>query len=113
MKRLLNVAMLLSIIAFGFLSLSMTGPGPQKKKWIQLFNGKDLKNWKVKIRGYKLNDNYANTFRVENGLMKVSYDGYNDEFKKQYGHIFYKKPFSSYIIAVEYRFVGKQPKDGE
>ena len=27
----------------------------KKEKWIQLFNGKDLKDWKIKIRGYELN----------------------------------------------------------
>ena len=61
-----------------------------QKGWISLFNGKDLKDWKVKINGHPLNDNYANTFRVENGAMKVSYDGYS-ELKERYGHIFYKK----------------------
>lgn len=82
-------------------------------KWKQLFNGKNLDGWIVKINGHDLNDNYANTFRVENGVMKVSYDGYNDSFKQQYGHIFYEKPYSYYLLAVEYRFVGKQVKDGE
>jgi hypothetical protein len=113
MKRFLQRITLLLIAVIGLLSMSMSDPKPQKKKWVQLFNGKNLKDWKIKIRGYKLNENYANTFRVENRVLKVSYDGYNDEFKRQYGHIFYKKPFSSYIIAVEYRFTGKQPKDGE
>lgn len=80
--------------------------------WINLFNGKDLKDWKVKISKHDLNDNYANTFRVENGLMKVSYDGYQD-FDKQYGHIFYKKPFSAYLLKVTYRFIGEQVKGGE
>jgi hypothetical protein len=46
-------------------------------KWVQLFNGKDLKEWKPKITGYALDDNYANTFNVENGVMKVKYDGYS------------------------------------
>lgn len=83
-----------------------------QKGWINLFNGKDLKDWKVKISKHDLNDNYANTFRVENGLMKVSYDGYQD-FDKQYGHIFYKKPFSAYLLKVTYRFIGEQVKGGE
>ncbi|HMF73369.1 MAG TPA: DUF1080 domain-containing protein [Flavitalea sp.] len=81
-------------------------------KWVQLFNGKDIKDWKVKISGHDLNDNYGNTFRVENGVLKVSYDQY-DNFDRQYGHLFYKQPYSSYIIAVEYRFTGKQAKGGE
>jgi hypothetical protein len=83
-----------------------------RSKWIQLFNGKDLSDWDIKIRGYDLNDNFANTFRVENGLLKVGYEGY-DGFKARYGHLFYKNPFSWYLIAVEYRFTGQQATGGE
>jgi hypothetical protein len=83
----------------------------QNKGWTSLFNGKDLKDWKVKINGHPLNDNYANTFRVENGVMKVSYDGYS-EWKDRYGHIFYKNPYSAYVLVVEYRFTGDQIPGG-
>jgi hypothetical protein len=84
----------------------------QQKGWINLFNGKDLKDWTIKIAKHEVGENYANTFRIENGLMKVRYDGYTN-FDKQYGHIFYKKPFSYYILKVEYRFVGEQATGGE
>lgn len=83
-----------------------------QKGWIKLFNGKDLKDWTIKISKHETAENFANTFRVENGVMKVSYDGY-DEFDGQYGHIFYKKPFSYYILKVKYRFTGEQAKGGE
>jgi len=79
--------------------------------WISLFNGKNLDGWKVKIAGYELNDNYGNTFRVENGILKVCYDKY-DKFGKRFGHLFYKDKFSHYILRVEYRFVGKQVPGG-
>lgn len=79
--------------------------------WIQLFNGKDLTGWTPKITGYALGENFGNTFRVENGVMKVSYDQY-DEFRNRFGHIFYKDKFSYYRIAAEYRFVGEQAKGG-
>ena len=55
--------------------------------------------------------NFGDTFRVENGVLKVSYDKY-DTFGGRFGHLFYKTPFSHYVIAVEYRFVGEQVKDG-
>lgn len=84
----------------------------QKGKWIKMFNGKDLKDWTVKIKGYPAGENFAHTFRVENGVMKVNYDGYDGLFKERYGHIFYKKKFSAYLIVVEYRFTGDQMKDG-
>ncbi len=84
----------------------------EDESWIELFNGQNLEGWDLKIRGYELNDNYANTFRVEDGLMKVRYDEYV-LFENRFGHIFYEQPFSYYRLKVEYRFLGKQPPDGE
>lgn len=79
--------------------------------WIQLFNGKDLSDWRVKIRGYPLGENFGNTFRVEEGAMKVSYDAYSS-FDEKFGHIFHRKKFSWYLLGVEYRFVGDQAPGG-
>jgi hypothetical protein len=85
---------------------------PNRKEWIQLFNGKNLDGWVPKIAGYPLGENYANTFRVQNGILTVSYDGYQD-FGNRFGHLFYRKrKFSHYIVAAEYRFVGEQVKGG-
>lgn len=80
-------------------------------RWISLFNGKNLDGWKVKIAGHELNDNYGNTFRVENGVLKVSYDQH-DKFGGEFGHLFYKDKFSHYRLRVEYRFVGEQCPGG-
>ena len=80
-------------------------------RWKQLFNGKDLNDWKPKITGYALNENFGNTFSVENGVMKVNYNAYAS-FDGKFGHIFYKNKYSYYLIAVEYRFTGEQCKDG-
>ena len=85
---------------------------PLGEEWIQLFNGKDLKNWDIKIKGHPLNENYKNTFRVEDGLLKVRYDQY-DHFNDKLGHIFYNGIFSHYRLRVEYRFVGEQLKGGK
>ena len=82
-----------------------------QQKWIQLFNGRNLDGWTPKIKGYELGDNYKNTFRVENGVLKVVYDGY-EKWDNRFGHIFYKRPFSRYVIAVEYRFTGEQVPGG-
>ena len=81
-------------------------------QWQQLFNGKDLTSWDIKIKGQELNENYGNTFRVEEGVLKVAYDQYTD-FNRQYGHIFYKEAFSHYLLRIEYRFVGDQAPNGE
>ncbi len=83
----------------------------KEPQWRQLFNGKDLKDWKIKIRGYELGDNYANTFRVEDGLLKVRYDQY-EKFDNKFGHIFHKDTFSHYRLRAEYRFVGEQVAGG-
>lgn len=82
-----------------------------KEEWVQLFNGKNLDNWIVKIKGYPLNDNYKNTFRAADGVMQVNYDEY-DTFDSSYGHIYYNKEFSDYRLKLEYRFTGDQLKDG-
>ena len=55
----------------------MFSSAQQKRNWQQLFNGKDLQGWNIKIKGHTLNDNFANTFSVENGVIKVRYDGYS------------------------------------
>jgi hypothetical protein len=80
--------------------------------WIQLFNGKDLEDWTPKIRGHELGDNYADTFRVEDGVLKVAYDKYEGPYRGRYGHLFYKEPFSNYVLRIEYRFVGEQAERG-
>jgi hypothetical protein len=102
------------LIPFCFLFIFCSNHSQEEEKnprWKQLFNGKDLNDWKPKITGYDLNDNYANTFIVENGAMKVKYDGY-PSFDGKFGHIFYKKKFSYYLLGIEYRFVGEQCKNG-
>lgn len=73
--------------------------------WIRLFNGRDLTNWMPKIAKHDLGQNFANTFRVENGILKVGYDGYAT-LNSQFGLLFYRQPFSSYHLVIEYRFTG-------
>ncbi len=80
-------------------------------EWVSLFNGKDLTGWTPKIRYHELGDNFGNTFRVEDGLLKVRYDGY-EKFGAKFGHLFYETPYSSYDFRVKYRFVGEQCGEG-
>ncbi|NOX54472.1 MAG: DUF1080 domain-containing protein [Planctomycetes bacterium] len=92
-------------------AVALAEDAAQKGQWIPLFNGTNLDGWTPKIKGYALGENFGNTFRVENGVLKVVYDQY-DRFNGRFGHLFYKKPFSHYILRVEYRFVGEQLPDG-
>ena len=78
--------------------------------WQVLFNGEDLNDWIVKIHHHETGDNYANTFRVEDGVIQVNYDEYK-EFNARYGHLFYKEPFSSYHLKFDYRFTGQWLED--
>ena len=94
---------------FSFLSLAQRKK--DKRNWEPLFNGKDLSGWDIKIAGEELNTNYKNTFRVEDGILKIAYDQYQN-FNDKFGHIYYKKPYSFYILRFEYRFVGNQTAGG-
>lgn len=85
---------------------------PKREDWVQLFNGKNLDGWDVKIAKHELNDNFQQTFSVKDGAITVNYDGYT-AFDQQYGHLFYKKPFSYYRLRVKYRFFGEQAPAGE
>ncbi len=104
MKR---ITLLLLVLLPAVAARGIAQNNPNKKEWIQLFNGKDLDGWDVKIAGYDLNDNFGNTFRIENGVMKTAYDQYG-QYNNRFGHIFYRQKFSHYIVAAEYRFVGEQ-----
>jgi Domain of Unknown Function (DUF1080) len=78
--------------------------------WISLFNGKDLTGWTVKIAKHPLGDNFADTFRAEDGVIKVAYDKYS-RFDEQFGHLYSNLPYSHYILRLEYRFTGTPVAD--
>ncbi len=65
----------------------------------------------MKFAHHEVGDNYADTFRVENGVIRVMYDKYGD-FGARFGHLFYKQKLSHYVLALEYRFFGEQVKGG-
>lgn len=85
--------------------------GASAQEWEPLFNGEDLSNWEVKFTGFALGDNYRNTFRVENGVLRVAYDEWPN-FNGEFGHLFTKQSYSHYRLRVEYRFVGNQVNEG-
>ena len=81
------------------------------ENWEVIFNGKDLKDWKIKFANQNLNVNYKNTFQIRDSILKVVYDNY-DSFDNNYAQIYYKKPYSYYKLKFEYRFTGNQTKGG-
>ena len=114
LPRITPAALLLALLAASAgpaASPAADEPKDKDADWVPLFNGKNLDGWTPKIKGYDLGDNHADTFRVEDGVIKVSYDKY-DAFGDKFGHLFYKDKFSHYRLRIEYRFVGEQCKGG-
>lgn len=103
-----------SVLLLLLLPLAATAPAAEpagQDAWIPLFNGQNLDGWTAKITGHEAGDNFGNTFRVEDGLLKVRYDQYQ-EFGEKFGHLFYRQNYSHYLLRVEYRFVGEQVPGG-
>lgn len=84
---------------------------PEVGRWTPLFNGQNLDGWTIKIKGQEAGVNYRDTFRVENGVLRVAYDRY-EKFNGEFGHLFYQGRFTNYILRAEYRFVGNQVPGG-
>jgi hypothetical protein len=102
MRRLALLAALAPAVALA--------PGLQDT-WVPLFNGRDLAGWTPKITGLPLGEDPLRTFRVADGAIQVRYDGY-DAFGGRFGHLFWRTPYSHYVLRMEVRFVGEQAKDG-
>jgi len=102
-----------------YLSMMMIGAGvcmaasalaADEGEWHSLFNGRDLAGWTVKINKHPLGENYADTFRVEDGVIKVAYDRYG-KFDEQFGHLYSNQAYSNYILRLEYRITGNAVAD--
>jgi Domain of Unknown Function (DUF1080) len=112
MTTLLRAATLTLAVFFMGTFQAPADDAPKKEDgWISLFNGKDLTGWTPKITGYAAGDNYGDTFRVEDGILKVGYDKY-PKFDAKFGHLFSKQSYSNYRLRIEYRFVGEQCPGG-
>jgi len=102
---------LATLLAFGACqSISAQAAPAQDGEWHSLFNGKDLSGWTVKIARHPLNENYADTFRVEDGIIKVAYDKYG-KFDQQFGHLYSNQAYSKYILRLEYKITGAAVAD--
>jgi len=98
------VKALLPIITAALVSSSLA-----EGDWKPLFNGKNLDGWVVKIANSKTGENPGNMFRVEDGLLTVSYADYGKEtFAGDFGHIHTANAYTNYRFRCEYRFIGEQ-----
>lgn len=100
---------LISIFFLFFSCTALRSNEARNGGWVDLFNGKDINDWMVKIHHHEEGVNFGNTFRVENGVIQVRYDEYGD-FNDQFGHLYYKTPYSHYHLKLDYRFVGELQK---
>jgi len=107
MKNFIYVAAICCILSS--LGFAVKSSKSNQQEWKSLFNGKDINDWVVKIHHHETGENFGNTFRVVDSVIQIRYDQYGD-FNNQFGHLYYKTPFSYYHLKFEYRFVGKQQK---
>ncbi len=82
-----------------------------ERGWRPLFNGRNLDGWIYKERGSELGVDPASTVKVEDGVIRMDYSGW-DSFEGRFGHLFHEIPFERYRIRVVYRFVGDQVEGG-
>lgn len=101
---------LIALAALAPLGLAAAETAADEAGWISLFNGKNLDGWTVKVAKHPMGDNYADTFRVEDGVIKVAYDRYG-KFDEQFAHLYSNLPYSHYILRLEYRFTGAAVAD--
>lgn len=87
----------LMLLGCGGVKKSADSANEDQKGWKKLFNGKDINDWFVKIHHHEVGENYGKTFRVEDGMIKIRYDQYGD-FNDQFGHLYYKTPYSYYHL---------------
>ena len=107
--RRLGAAALFAVAATGCAGAQVGSAAndPDRREWIELFNGRTLDGWTAKFAKHEVGENYANTFRVVDGMIQARYDGYGGNYDMQFGHLYYDKPYSYYLVSHEYRFVGE------
>ena len=90
--------LLTKVVCFSFFFFLLVACNPKandtaKEEWAPLFNGKDLADWDIKIKDHSLGENYKNTFRIEDSMIRVVYSDY-EKFNNQFGHLYTHKPYS-------------------
>ncbi len=103
MKKFRLLLLLLPLIIYSFQVGTIGTKEAHAKKWVSLFNGRNLHGWVPKFAGFAAGVNFGNTFRVENGILSTRYNQY-DSFRNRFGALYFDKKFTNYRLKVEYRF---------
>lgn len=111
----MKIALITAVLIAAPALAQPVNPAPDVKpakpgEWHSLFNGRDLSGWTVKINKHPLGENFADTFRVEDGVIKVSYDRYG-KFDEQFGHLYSNQAYGSYMLQLEYKITGAAVAD--
>ncbi len=105
-----HLAILLAILLIG-LSVDSSAqqkakrtkkPKKQKTEMIQLFNGKDLKNWAFFLRDQSVNP--ANVFYIKDGVIRIKGD--------PFGYMRTKDTYSDYNLHLEWRYPEEATNSG-
>jgi len=91
MRRMVCVALVLAVAGCWVAALAAEEPAIEPKERIDLFNGKDLSNWKLHVRG-----DATKTFYVENGVVKCT--------GRPAGYMRTAKRYKNYKFVMEWRF---------
>jgi hypothetical protein len=111
MKKIITLTKLSTTFAIVLLFISCKqSENTGTEEWTPLFNGKDLSGWDIKVAGQPLNDNYKNTFIVQDSMLRIVYDQY-EKFDGKFAHLYTQTPYSYYKLKFEYRFTGKHLPD--
>jgi len=110
-----KIILLSAVLTISVLSQLLIASGSvaraAESEWQSIFNGRDLTGWTAKIKGYPLGEDPKETYRVEEGLLRVSYEDYNT-FDKDFGNLYYNKELSHYRLRFEYRFLDPKVQAG-
>lgn len=102
---------LLPFLCAPLLALSaLPGHAADSGDWKPLFNGENLDGWTAKISGHPSGENFADTFRAEEGSIRVRYDDY-DTFDGRFGHLFTDIAYARYHLRLEYKLTGERMPD--
>jgi hypothetical protein len=107
MRRKVGTTGLLVNAVIFLIGIGLTQAQQTEDGWVTMFNGSNLDGWTTKIHHYEVGDNYGDTFRAEDNMVKVRYDKYEGDFNDRFSHLYYNQPFSDFHLTMQYRFVGE------
>jgi hypothetical protein len=87
-------------------------PAAADERWIQLFNGKDLKGWSTFLQKQNKNEDPSKVFQVQNGAIHV-YGNRSAGTVVPAGYLASDAEFANYHLRLEYKWGAKKfaPRD--